>query len=72
MKSKECIEPRIDSPLTLKEFKELNAGIEIDGKMSHQIVDQVDTKSLFSFTACWFISPCQEACLRKLGTRYLL
>ncbi len=32
MKSKECIEPRIDSPLTLKEFKELNAGIEIDGK----------------------------------------
>ncbi len=36
---------RIDSPLTLKEFKELNAGIEIDGKMSRQIVDQVDTKS---------------------------
>ncbi|EIN14902.1 Ribosomal large subunit pseudouridine synthase B [Mycoplasmopsis agalactiae 14628] len=36
---------RIDSPLTLKEFKELNAGVEIDGKMSYQIVDQVDTKS---------------------------
>ncbi|CAL58774.1 Ribosomal large subunit pseudouridine synthase B [Mycoplasmopsis agalactiae] len=36
---------RIDSPLTLKEFRELNAGIEIDGKMSYQIVDQVDTKS---------------------------
>ncbi|WP_029513252.1 pseudouridine synthase [Mycoplasmopsis primatum] len=36
---------RIDSPLTLKEFNQMNSGIELDGKISHQVVDQVDTKS---------------------------
>ncbi|WP_027120416.1 pseudouridine synthase [Mycoplasmopsis lipofaciens] len=36
---------RIDSPLSLSEFKKINSGIELDGKISHQIVDQVEEKS---------------------------
>ncbi|WP_029608460.1 pseudouridine synthase [Mycoplasma simbae] len=36
---------RIDSPLTLNEFKKLNAGVEVNGKISKQIVDQVENKS---------------------------
>ncbi|VEU60206.1 ribosomal large subunit pseudouridine synthase B (plasmid) [Mesomycoplasma conjunctivae] len=36
---------RIDSPLSLKEFKLINAGLIVNGKFSKQIVDQVDTKS---------------------------
>lgn len=36
---------RIDEPLTLKEFKEINKPVLVNGKYSNQIVDQVDTKS---------------------------
>ncbi|WP_338822977.1 pseudouridine synthase [Mycoplasmopsis felifaucium] len=36
---------RINEPLTLPEFKQINKGVIVNGKMSHQIVDQVDTKS---------------------------
>lgn len=36
---------RIDTPLTLSEFKTLNKGVLVNGKISNQIVDQVDTKS---------------------------
>ncbi|KUH47374.1 pseudouridine synthase [Mycoplasmopsis meleagridis] len=36
---------RINIPLTLKEFKEINRGIIVNGKISHQIVDQVADKS---------------------------
>ncbi|MBZ4204332.1 pseudouridine synthase [Mycoplasma tauri] len=36
---------RIDEPLSLRKFKELNSGVIVNGKMSYQIVDQVETKS---------------------------
>ncbi|UUD35117.1 pseudouridine synthase [Mycoplasmopsis caviae] len=36
---------RIDSPLSLKEFKLINVGLMVNGKFSKQVVDQVDTKS---------------------------
>ncbi|QSF13711.1 pseudouridine synthase [Mycoplasma sp. Mirounga ES2805-ORL] len=36
---------RIDTPLTLKEFNELNSGVGVNGKMSYQVVDQVEEKS---------------------------
>ncbi|TQC51610.1 rRNA pseudouridine synthase [Mycoplasmopsis mucosicanis] len=36
---------RIDEPLKLKEFNLLNKGIEVNGKMSYQVVDQVENKS---------------------------
>ncbi len=52
---------RIDSPLTLKEFKELNAGVRNWWKNESPNSGSSWYKKLFSFTACWFISPCQEA-----------
>ncbi|BAP00879.1 16S rRNA uridine-516 pseudouridylate synthase [Mycoplasmopsis californica HAZ160_1] len=36
---------RLDNPLTLKEFQQLNSGVIVNGKISHQIVDQVENKS---------------------------
>ncbi|MGV2393805.1 UNVERIFIED_CONTAM: pseudouridine synthase [Campylobacter lari] len=36
---------RIDSPLTYREFMTLNEGVMVNGKISHQIVDQVEHKS---------------------------
>lgn len=36
---------RINEPLTLKEFKEINKGVMVNGKISHQIVDQVEAKA---------------------------
>lgn len=36
---------RIDSPLSIKEFKLANAGLLVNGKMSHQVVEQADNKS---------------------------
>ncbi|BAW18258.1 pseudouridine synthase [Mycoplasmopsis bovigenitalium] len=36
---------RIDEPLTLKQFNQLNSGIIVNGKISNQIVDQIENKS---------------------------
>ncbi|WP_040539553.1 pseudouridine synthase, partial [Mycoplasmopsis bovigenitalium] len=36
---------RIDEPLTLKQFNQLNSGIVVNGKISNQIVDQIENKS---------------------------
>ncbi|WP_029512489.1 pseudouridine synthase [Mycoplasmopsis iners] len=36
---------RINEPLTLKEFREINKGVMVNGKMSKQIVNQVEKKS---------------------------
>lgn len=36
---------RIDEPLTLKQFNQLNSGIMVNGKISNQIVDQIENKS---------------------------
>ncbi|QBF34589.1 rRNA pseudouridine synthase [Mycoplasmopsis phocirhinis] len=36
---------RINEPLTYKEFMLLNKGVNVNGKISHQIVDQVENKS---------------------------